>query len=738
MCFALHHGYYFRVTSPEQLATTGAAHGTPSARAAIQRIQSAPRPSPLIRYGAAVVLPLASLALTMALTPYLQSVIFIFFWPAVVGAAIIGGLGPAFIASALSILLADYFLVGPAHQFDLANAAEIVPFIVFLITSFLVGTLTNNLQRERRRAAEAAQENARLATTLEEQAMELEQQLEESQSLQEELEASSEELVERTAEAEAADRFSRGILSSISDPFVVQDADWRFRYINEAASRVFQGTGHGDAKNLIGKRLWDVYPDIVGTVFETEMRRAATDRVPSTFEGFYPHTGQWAMMFSYPLPDGGLATQWKNITAVKKAEEAARYLVKASETLSSSLDYETTLAELAALVVPEFADWAAIDIVGEDGKPKQVTVAHVNPEKVRWAYELNKRYPPDPNAPTGIYNVLRTGKAEFYPEIPEEMLVAGAMDDEHLKIIRELGFRSAIVVPLIARDQTLGAMTLVTTASESGRRYTETDLELALELARRAAMAVDNARLHKAAIDARQAAEAANLAKTQFLAVMSHELRTPLNAIAGYAELMRMGVRGPITAEQQADLDRITRSQRNLLSLINDVLNYAKLEAGHIEFDNQKVLLHEFLADIESLVTPQLQGKGLHYEYAECDENLAVNADVEKMRQIMVNLLSNAIKFTPSGGSISVTCAPEDHIVKIQVIDTGVGIPEDKLAAIFEPFVQLDRKLTSTHEGTGLGLAISRDLARGMGGDLTAESIPGKGSTFTLTLPGSV
>src|SRR6185295_13628580 len=256
---------------------------------------------------------------------------------------------------------------------------------------------------------------------------------EESQSLQEELEASSEELIERTAEAEAADKFSRGILSSISDPFVVQDADWRFRYINDAAAKVFQDTGHGDAKSLIGKSLWDVYPDIVGTVFETEMRRAARDRVPSTYEGFYPHTGQWAMMFSYPLADGGLATQWKNITAVKKAEEAARYLVKASETLASSLDYETTLAELATLVVPEFADWAAIDIVGEDGKPKQVAVAHVNPEKVRWAYELNKRYPPDPNAPTGIYNVLRTGKPEFYPEITEEMLVAGAMDDEHLK-----------------------------------------------------------------------------------------------------------------------------------------------------------------------------------------------------------------------------------------------------------------------------------------------------------------
>jgi signal transduction histidine kinase len=383
--------------------------------------------------------------------------------------------------------------------------------------------------------------------------------------------------------------------------------------------------------------------------------------------------------------------------------------------------------------VPEFADWAAVDIVGDDGVVKQVAVAHADPEKVRWAYELNKRYPPDPDSPRGVYNVLRTGKPEFYPEIPDEVLREGAKDEEHLKIIMQLGFKSAMVIPLTARDRTLGVLTLVTT--ESGRRYTQADFNLAQELARRAALAVDNARLHEAEARARRAAEAANLAKTQFLAVMSHELRTPLNAIAGYAELMRMGIRGPVTPEQQADLDRIKRSQRSLLSLINDVLNYAKLEAGHIEFDNEKVLLHPFLADIEALVTPQLQSKGLNYEYEECDGALAVNADAEKMRQIMVNLLSNAIKFTPDGGQVSVKCESTDGLVNIRVSDTGVGIPEDKIGAIFEPFVQLDRKLTSTMEGTGLGLAISRDLARGMGGDLSAESTLGKGSTFTLTLP---
>jgi signal transduction histidine kinase len=147
------------------------------------------------------------------------------------------------------------------------------------------------------------------------------------------------------------------------------------------------------------------------------------------------------------------------------------------------------------------------------------------------------------------------------------------------------------------------------------------------------------------------------------------------------------------------------------------------------------VPVHDFLADVEALVTPQPQGKGLLYEYDECDGGLAVKADAEKMRQIVLNLLSNAIKFTPTGGTISIQCDVDAEKVRITVRDTGVGIPPDKTTAIFEPFIQLDRKLTSAHEGTGLGLAISRDLARAMAGDLTAESTPAEGSAFTLELP---
>jgi PAS domain S-box-containing protein len=234
---------------------------------------------------------------------------------------------------------------------------------------------------------------------------------------------------------------------------------------------------------------------------------------------------------------------------------------------------------------------------------------------------------------------------------------------------------------------------------------------------------------------ARAEAEAANKAKTEFLAVMSHELRTPLNAIGGYAELIEMGLRGPVTQAQLEDLRKIRRSQRHLLGLINDIMNFARIETGHVSLSFDNVSVNETLAVLDALTEPQVAAKGIHFEHGRCDPTLTVWADKEKMRQILINLVSNAIKFTPSGGSIRMDCVQVDGTVEFHVVDTGRGIPKDKLEAIFEPFIQVNRQFTREQEGVGLGLSISRDLARMMNGDLTAQSVEGEGSTFTLTLP---
>jgi signal transduction histidine kinase len=183
------------------------------------------------------------------------------------------------------------------------------------------------------------------------------------------------------------------------------------------------------------------------------------------------------------------------------------------------------------------------------------------------------------------------------------------------------------------------------------------------------------------------------------------------------------------------DLDRIDRSQRHLLSLINDVLNFAKIEAGHVAVASTPMALGQVIESLREFVEPQLREKHLQFTMPTDIPNAEACGDRDKARQILINLLSNAIKFTPNGGRIALECEEDDKLIYISVIDDGVGIPADKIDAIFEPFVQVNRDYASRHEGTGLGLAISRDLARRMGGDLTVESKLDKGSRFTLTLP---
>ena len=238
---------------------------------------------------------------------------------------------------------------------------------------------------------------------------------------------------------------------------------------------------------------------------------------------------------------------------------------------------------------------------------------------------------------------------------------------------------------------------------------------------------------------AHAAAERASRAKSDFLAVMSHELRTPLNAIGGHTQILEMGLHGPITEGQREALERIGRAQRHLLGLINNVLNLTRIETGHVEYRIRPVRVSSVLADLASLIQPQFASRELSLvsRMPDSGDEVYVAADREKLIQILTNLLGNAAKFTPPRGEVELRLIdrPRSDVVVIEVQDTGPGIPADKLELVFEPFVQLERSLTTPSEGAGLGLAISRDLARGMGGELRAESGPGPGARLVLELP---
>jgi PAS domain S-box-containing protein len=604
-----------------------------------------------------------------------------------------------------------------------------------------------------------------------------------------------------------------------------------------------------------------------------------------------------------------LQAERAELTAEAAASWRLKFLSDGTDGLYATMDYESRLAELARYVVPAMADWCAVDIVQDDGSFKRLAVVHSDPAKVRMALEVEKEYPEDTTQPTSRTQVLATGIPAFIPDISPEMIDLLAKDARHAELIHSLGLRSAITVPLIARGQKLGTLTVV--MAESGRNYDELDLALVKELGRRSAVAIDNARLHREMqnanaqlqdlleeqqvmnetltaqaiememaqeslretanqleesnreltnaearykfladsipvqvwtalpdgsidymsagaeqffgrpaetlvrsgwaqflhpddferisgqwgrslstgepyeveirllgvhneyawhlvrsapqrdeagkivrwfgtntnIDAQKRlseererlkheAQAANRAKMEFLAAMSHELRTPLNAISGYTDLLLMEIPGTLVPEQRDFVARIQRSGKFLLGIINDVLSFAKIDAGSVHVKHVAINIDDVLSGIHTLVEPQIKLKKQSYVYQCPDKDCVVIGDHEKIEQVVLNLLVNSSKFTRVGGAITLSCSSGNGLATIAVTDNGRGIDVDHLETIFDPFVQVDRKSNEfSQQGVGLGLAISRELAQAMGGDLTVESTRGVGSTFTLTLP---
>ena len=448
------------------------------------------------------------------------------------------------------------------------------------------------------------------------------------------------------------------------------------------------------------------------------------------------------------------------------AETVPRFLADASQCLAASLDYENTLVAVAGMALPYLGSWCIVDVVEADGSMRRLGIIHPDPLKEERARRLKEGWPPGRDDPIGLPRVIRTRATELIPSVTDEMLVEFAISEENLLDLRALGIGSVVVVPLIARDSVLGAITFV--SADVGHQYTETDVDLAEDLAARCSIALDNARLFRdleaarkdaaqlneqlvlASIRQQELAEDArdaNHAKSRFLATMSHEIRTPINAIVGYATLLEMEVAGPTTAKQRDYLGRLKASSDHLIGLIDDILDLSRVESGRMILERQTLSAQLAVAAALALVEPQAISAGVSLTSTCRAESSFYLGDEDRVRQILVILLSNALKFTDRGGSITVSCGTTetpDAEAKlggdgpwtfIRVADTGIGISAEEAETVFQPFVQADPGNTRKQGGAGLGLSIGLELATRMGGDLTLRSASGEGSCFTLWLP---
>jgi signal transduction histidine kinase len=388
--------------------------------------------------------------------------------------------------------------------------------------------------------------------------------------------------------------------------------------------------------------------------------------------------------------------------AVRVREKAQRFFAAVSATLAASTpDFNGTLRALARLAVPFLADRCGIYLLGDDGQLRMIHCAQAGAGE-------------DPDTP-------RSEPAPIPPGHPLRQV----MESGEPMVIAATDGESRVLVPLRARGRTLGAHSLV--GGPERRPYAARDATAALEFADRAALAVDNARLFAQV-------EEANRAKSEFLATMSHELRTPLNAMQGYTNLLEAGIPEPLSEAVLQYVRRVGLSARHLGLLIEEVLAYARLEAGRETVSAAQVDVGEVVREVEAIVEPLAREKGLRLTVDAAEPSPPLRTDPRKLRQILLNLLGNAIKFTDQG-EIAFTTRAEGGDVLFSLRDTGIGIPPEHLDRIFEPFWQVDQGTARLAQGTGLGLSVSRRLAHLLGGTLHAESTPGQGSTFTLRLP---
>ncbi len=414
-----------------------------------------------------------------------------------------------------------------------------------------------------------------------------------------------------------------------------------------------------------------------------------------------------------------------DVTRRKRAEETARFLADASSVLAGLEDFDSTLQKVSSLAVPSFADWATVDMAEADGSLRRVSVSHVDPAKVQLAHEVHSRFPPDPGAAQGAWNILRTGKSEIIPEITDELLVQAIKDQEQLGLIRQLGLRSYIGVPLTVRGDTFAVITFI--SAESGHRYDDMDLALAEDLASRTAIAVENSQLYREL-------RLADRRKDEFLATLAHELRNPLAPISNGMHVLRVsGGSGALAEETRSMMER---QLGQMVRLVDDLLDVSRITRNKLELRKERVSLAAIANSAAEAARPLMEHAGHAFSITLPPAPVYLDADPIRLAQVFSNLLNNAAKYTGPGGRITLTGTLEGDQVVVDVQDNGMGIPGDALSSIFEMFTQVDRNLERAQGGLGIGLSLVRRLVELHGGTISAHSDgPGQGSRFVTRLP---
>ena len=517
----------------------------------------------------------------------------------------------------------------------------------------------------------------------------------------------------------------RDVIERNADAIVVVDDDGVIRFANDVAAAMFGRP----REMLVGAPFG--FPLAAGETTELDLVRDGEPRIAEMRVVASDWDGEHACIASLrDITERKVAEQaQRRLIAEQAARRAAessirrlRFLLESSTALASLLDAGTTLTVLAQLCVSELADWAVVYSVESEGTPTRVEVAHRDASMAELADRL-RHIPSEGRRP--IADVVRSRQSRLFTETGSDLIELLAPSRAEREVLSAMDVRSAMLVPLVARDRAIGAISFFCT--DGSRRFSAEDLALAEDVARRGALAMDNARLY-------QVAQKANQSKADFLAVVSHDLRTPLNAIVGYSELLDAGIPEPLHTGAQDYVRRIRTSARHLIYLLNELLTFARLDAGGEPLHVARFDVCDVAREVATVMEPLAEKKGLELslELPECP--LLATSDADKLRQVLINLVSNAVRYTATG-RVRVVIDATDDSARIEVCDTGIGIAPGQLEQIFEPFWQADSSQRTRGAGTGLGLSVVQRMVDMLHGSVAVKSVPGSGSTFTVTLP---